>query len=107
MISVFGWLASSITLIYKLPQIYKLYKKKKSDDISFISLLIQSVGYIFYIMHGITIEDLPIIVMGSGALFQSIILIILYLLYSVSYCVEVNDVNTFLQIHYQDSLKIP
>ena len=90
MILVFGWIASSITLIYKLPQIYKLYKRKKSEDISFFSLLIQSIGYIFYIMHGITIEDFPIIVMGSGALFQSIILIILYLLYSVSEGENVN-----------------
>ena len=27
--SFYGWVASSITLIYKLPQIYKLYKRKK------------------------------------------------------------------------------
>ena len=96
MISIFGWIASSITLIYKLPQIYKLYKRKKSDDISFFSLFIQTIGYIFYIIHGITIKDFPIIMMGSGALFQSIVLIILYLFYSVSCCAK-EDINQNIQ----------
>jgi len=82
MISIYGWIASSITIIYKLPQIYKLFKRKKSDDISFFSLFIQAIGYIFYIIHGLTIKDNPIIIMGSGALIQNTILIILYFLYS-------------------------
>jgi MtN3 and saliva related transmembrane protein len=84
MISVFGWIASSITLIYKLPQIYKLYKRKTSNDISMFSLLIQSTGYVFYIIHGVTINDYPIIIMGSGALFQSMILVFLFFLYKES-----------------------
>ena len=79
--TVYGWIASTITLIYKLPQIYKLYNRKQSSDISILSLLIQSLGYIFYIIHGWNINDDPIIVMGSGALFQTIVLILLYFLY--------------------------
>ena len=50
--TIYGWIASGITLIYTLPQIHKLYKTKKSDDLSVNSLLIQSIGYIFYIIHG-------------------------------------------------------
>ena len=79
--SVFGWIASSITVIYKLPQIIKLYKTKKSDDLSIMSLFIQLIGYIFYIIHGYTVNDLPIIFMGSGALFQNIVLMIMYFCY--------------------------
>ena len=79
--TIFGWIASSITLIYKLPQIYKLYKRKKSDDLSIISLLIQATGYIFYILHGNNVKDYPIVLMGSGALFQTVLLIIMYFLY--------------------------
>ena len=48
--SVFGWIASSITVVYKLPQIIKLYKTKKSDDLSIMSLFIQLIGY-FSIPH--------------------------------------------------------
>ena len=79
--SVFGWIASAITLIYKLPQIYKIIVTKQSNDISIVSYFVQSVGYIFYILHGVTQKDYPIILMGSGALFQSIILMILYYVY--------------------------
>jgi len=79
--TIYGWIASSITLIYKLPQIYKLYKRKTSKDISVLSLFIQSTGYIFYIIHGVNISDNPIILMGCGALFQTLILIILSFFY--------------------------
>tara|TARA_Y100000816_G_scaffold237528_1_gene183522 strand:+ start:557 stop:883 length:327 start_codon:yes stop_codon:yes gene_type:complete len=79
--TIYGWIASSITLIYKLPQIYKIFKTKKSNDISIISLLIQTTGYIFYILHGFHINDTPILLMGSGALFQTLILVFLYFLF--------------------------
>ena len=79
--TIYGWIASSITLIYKLPQIYKLYQRKTSDDISFFSLFIQTIGYIFYILHGVNIMDYPIILMGSGALLQGIILMSMYVIY--------------------------
>ena len=81
MLSVYGWIASSITLIYKLPQIYKLYKTKKSDDLSVNSLLMQSVGYIFYIIHGANVQDNPIIVMGTGPLFETMVIVAMYYLY--------------------------
>ncbi len=79
--SLFGWIASSITLVYKLPQIYKLYKTKKSDDLSLFSLLIQCFGYIFYILHGDTLNDLPIMFMGGGALFETSLIIGMYFYY--------------------------
>jgi uncharacterized protein with PQ loop repeat len=77
--SVYGWIASFITLLYKLPQIYKIIVTKKSSDISIISYFVQSIGYIFYILYGVAQKDNPIILMG--ALFQSLILMILYFIY--------------------------
>ena len=79
--TVFGWIASSITIIYKLPQIYKLYKTKKSNDLSIISIFIQTLGYIFYTLHGWTMNDFPILVMGSVSLIQNTILSIMYFCY--------------------------
>ena len=89
--SVYGWIASIITLIYKLPQIYKIIVTKKSNDISIISYFVQSIGYIFYILHGIQQKDNPIILMGGGALCQSLILMILYFIYKNND--KVNDIN--------------
>tara|TARA_B100000700_G_C14707107_1_gene697307 strand:+ start:395 stop:703 length:309 start_codon:yes stop_codon:yes gene_type:complete len=79
--SIFGWIASSITLLYKLPQIYKIVKTKSSKDLSMRSIVLQSLGYIFYILHGHTIKDLPILVMGSVALCENTICIFLHLKY--------------------------
>lgn len=79
--SIFGWLATAGTFIYKLPQIYKLYKTKKSDDVSTPSLIIQTTGYVFYIIHGVIIDDHPIIAMGGISFIQGTILVVLDRLY--------------------------
>ena len=79
--SVFGWIATSITLTYKIPQIITLYKAKHTGSLSIISISIQGIGYIFYAIHGYVKEDLPIIIMGSISFLQNIILFILYLKY--------------------------
>ena len=76
--SIFGWIASTITLLYKLPQIYKIIKNKSSKDLSTRSLVLQSIGYIFYAIHGYVIEDSPILVMGGVALFENAVLTTLY-----------------------------
>ena len=75
--SIFGWIAGGITLIYKLPQIYKLIKSKDAASLSIRSLGAQTLGYIFYGIHGYIREDLPILAMGGISLFQNILLIIL------------------------------
>ena len=76
---LFGWIATSFNLIYKLPQIYKLYKKKDASGISVIAYILQSTSYLFYILHGSFNEDYPIVVMGSSSLIQCFIII--WLLY--------------------------
>ena len=84
----FGWIASSITLIYKIPQIVKLYKTKKSADLSIVSLIIQSIGCFFYILHGSAVNDIPIIFMGAGALAETLIIISMYYYYYDNTIVE-------------------
>ena len=80
-VTVFGWIATSLSLVYKLPQIYELWKTKKHEGISIISIVIQLVSYGFYITHGIMIDDLPILAMGVAAAVQSIIVVALYYYY--------------------------
>ena len=79
--SIFGWLATAGTFIYKIPQIYKLYKTKKSNDVSSASLIIQTTGYVLYIIHGFVIDDHPTIAMGGLSLVQGSILVVLDRLY--------------------------
>ena len=86
--TVFGWIASSITFIYKLPQIYKLCKTKSSNDLSIFSIFIQTLGYIFYVLHGFTVNDYPILVMGSVSLLQNITISVLYFCYKKEMKIE-------------------
>ena len=72
---VFGWVATILSSIYKLPQIYKLVTTKKSNDISMKSYSIQTLSYALYIIHGFIVHDLPVAVMGIVALIQNILIL--------------------------------
>ena len=45
------------SLIYRIPQIYTIYRTKKAGDISTYMLIIQNLSYILYILYGIFIHD--------------------------------------------------
>jgi len=78
---IFGWLATLCTLSYKFPQIYFFYKNKTSKGISILSLCIQTFAYILYGIHGIIINDYPVLAMGSISFFLNVILCIQYYYY--------------------------
>ena len=48
---IFGWIATGLSLIYKVPQIVKLYNTKDANSLSFLSLFCQLLSYSFYIVH--------------------------------------------------------
>ena len=97
MTSIFGWIATTITFLYKLPQIYKLYKTKSSNDMSLTSLTIQTTGYVFYIVHGFTIDDHPTLVMGGISLLQGIILVFLCCVYKNKKCIIKNEEEPYVK----------
>jgi len=74
--SFFGWLGMVVTFLYKLPQIYKLYKGKTSKGVSLISYSIQTISYLPYAIHGIMIEDLPTFAMGAFSFILNVVLCI-------------------------------
>ena len=76
--SIFGWIATLFSLTYKLPQIHKMYKTKLTNGISLKSYIIQTISYIFYIIHGSFNRDYPIIVMGISSSIQCSIIIFLW-----------------------------
>ena len=75
---IFGWVATGLSLFYKIPQIIKIVKTKDVHSLSFLSLFCQCLSYSFYIVHGIVINDMPIIIMGSISSIQSLILMYYY-----------------------------
>ena len=82
--TLFGWIATSFSLVYKLPQIYKLYKTKNSYAISLKAYTIQTISYFFYIIHGVFNSDYPMVVMGISSFIQCLIIIYLWHKYNIS-----------------------
>ena len=80
---IFGTIASSISFLYKIPQMYKLYQVKKTDGLSITSILLQFISYIFYIIHGYFVQDYTIFIGMSITLIQSFIIIVLYYKYKL------------------------
>ena len=78
---IFGWIANVLVFIYKLPQMYILWKVKQTTGLSLYSLCIQVTSYVLYIIHGIFTEDTALSYGMIPALCQNIILILLYLYY--------------------------
>ena len=78
---LFGWVATTFSLVYKLPQIYKMYKTKEVNSISLNAYIIQTFSYIFYTIHGIFNQDYPIVVMGISSFIQCLIIIWLWYKY--------------------------
>ena len=48
---IFGWIANVLVFIYKLPQMYILWKVKQTTGLSLYSLCIQVTSYVLYIIY--------------------------------------------------------
>lgn len=74
---VFGWLAGGISALHNVPQIIHVCKRKSAADISLTALSMRMLSLVFYILHGILIQDLPILVMSTIIFGQCCIICIL------------------------------
>ena len=48
---IFGWMGGILALVYNIPQIYRIFKSKKVDDLSLYSWVLRLISYSFYIIH--------------------------------------------------------
>lgn len=78
----FAWIANILVFIYKLPQIYTLYKEKNTTGLSLYSFFIQATGYILYILHGYYVNDDALLYGMIPPLVQNIVIILMYLKYN-------------------------
>lgn len=68
-----------------LPQLIKLIKEKKADDISISMLLTLISGLSFWIFYGIKKEDWIIIIANSFSVLINILVLILSIVYKKSH----------------------
>ncbi len=78
---VVGIVAGICTAISLLPQLLKIIRNKKADDISLFYLIILLCGLSLWIWYGILRDDVPIIATNSFSLLLNITIIILGIRY--------------------------
>jgi MtN3 and saliva related transmembrane protein len=62
MINFFGYISAFCTTIAFVPQAIKVYRTKKTNDISFGMILLMTVGVLLWIIYGFLITAPPVIV---------------------------------------------
>lgn len=80
-ITLVGIAASILTAISLLPQLIKILKEKKADDVSLGMLLILLAGLTMWIFYGFMIEDKIIIFSNIFSVFINVSVLVLTLIY--------------------------
>ena len=68
---IFGWGAAITAGLARLPQIYKLYKTKKGDDISLKTYLVWTLHTILFVIYAILQKDIILTIMGCNGFIQN------------------------------------
>jgi MtN3 and saliva related transmembrane protein len=78
---IVGIAAGILTSISLLPQLIKIIKEKKANDISVFMLIILLSGLCAWVWYGILKEDLPVIVTNSFSMLVNLLVIIFTIRY--------------------------
>ncbi len=81
-LEIFGLIAGAITSMGYLPQLYKGYKTKKLDDVSYYMPGILAIGMFLWLVYGIILNAFAVIVANIFGVACSILLIIMKKIYS-------------------------
>ena len=78
---LFGWAASFLCTLILVPQIFKAFQTKHTDDVSMYMLVISVAGNAFWVLHASMTQNLPLIVGASLISLMSVVLIIFKYMY--------------------------
>lgn len=84
-VEILGLVAGSCTALSLLPQLIKLARTRKSEDISLFYLVMLLTGLGLWIWYGVMRNDTPIIATNSLALILNIAIIIMGIRYRKSH----------------------
>jgi MtN3 and saliva related transmembrane protein len=83
-IQVIGIVAGIFTALSLLPQLIKLLKTKKAEDISILYLITLFCGVALWILYGVLRQDLPIILTNIASLTLNLLIIVLGIKYKTN-----------------------
>ena len=73
--TIVGFIAGSVTTAANLPQVWKTYRNKSGEGLSFRMLLTLAIGLGLWIIYGVMSKSLPLIV-TNAIVFMLILLLI-------------------------------
>jgi len=74
---MYGWVAGGLSALHNVPQIVHVCRRGSAEDLSWVALLVRMVSLCFYVLHGVFMEDLPLVVMSGVIMFQCVILLLI------------------------------
>ena len=81
-LEILGLIAGAVTSMGYLPQIYKGYKTKKLEDVSYYMPAILAIGMTLWLIYGLFINAFAVIIANIFGIASSIFLILMKRRYS-------------------------
>ncbi len=72
----FGWVASILTTLIFIPQIYKAFKTRLTADISMLMMILAVLGNSAWFVHASMTDNTPLLVCAFLIIIMSFVLII-------------------------------
>jgi MtN3 and saliva related transmembrane protein len=72
-----GFIAAFCTTVSFIPQAIKVWKTKKTDDISFGMFLLMSIGVGLWIVYGLIIASIPVISANALTLILAVYILVM------------------------------
>ena len=78
----FGIAAGIMTAVSMLPQLIKIIKEKKADDVSVLMLLVLIIGLGLWVVYGFLRDDWPLIITNSFSFLLNLVVLTLRIRFS-------------------------
>jgi MtN3 and saliva related transmembrane protein len=73
----FGYLGMVFLTLTLIPQLLRVFKTKKAEDLSYIFLSVNILTCVFFLIYGILLEETPLIIANTIVILQTLTLIFL------------------------------
>ena len=80
-VQILGIVAGICTSVSLVPQLIKIIKSKKANDVALFMLLILLAGQILWIVYGVQKDDIPIIATNSFSVLVNAVTLVLRIIY--------------------------
>jgi MtN3 and saliva related transmembrane protein len=76
-----GSVAGTLTTISFVPQVWKIWKSRSAEDISFGMFLLFALGVVLWLVYGVMIQAMPIILANGVSLALVLAIIVMKVLF--------------------------